>query len=199
MLLPNYPLTSATLSRWQRSRSFRPPRQRRSWGSPKQLCAHVYSARATFSGGSWQRFWRDIMPEKHDRERHAQADYLLDRVLARYAGEPLAGLENRTLRRLRAQQAAAAQGFLSWRSVVPYIAAAAAAGATVSVSLAIGIHIGQHRANVAWQQRIANSSTSNAVGRAGAVNVPPTSAVTAANTGSRIRRAHTGAAAVEPS
>jgi hypothetical protein len=139
------------------------------------------------------------MPEKHDRERHAQADYLLDRVLARYAGEPLAGLENRTLRRLRAQQAAAVQRFFSWRSLVPYIAAAAAAGATVSVSLAIGIHIGQHRANVAWQQRIANCSPSNAVGRAGAVNVPPTSAVTAANTGSRIRRAHTGAAAVEPS
>jgi hypothetical protein len=36
------------------------------------------------------------MTEKHDRERHAQADHLLDRVLAHYAGEPLAGLENRT-------------------------------------------------------------------------------------------------------
>jgi len=139
------------------------------------------------------------MPEKHDRERHAQADYLLDRVLARYAGEPLAGLENRTLRRLRAQQAAAVQRFFSWRSLVPYIAAAAAAGATVSVSLAIGIHIGQHRANVAWQQRISNSSASNAVGQADAVNVPPTSAVTAANTSPQIRRAHSGTAAVQPS
>jgi hypothetical protein len=139
------------------------------------------------------------MPEKHDSERHAQADHLLDRVLARYAGEPLAGLENRTLSRIRAQQEAAAQGFFSWRSLVPYIAAVAAAGATVAASLAIGIHIGQHRANVAWQQRIANSSASNAVGKSGAVNVLPTSAVTAANTSPRIRRAHRGAAAVQSS
>src|SRR4029077_6199423 len=187
MLSPNYPLTSATLSRWQRSRSFRPPRRRRCWGSPKQLCAHACSARATFFGRSWQRFWRDIMPEKHDSERHAQADHLLDRVLARYAGEPLAGLENRTLSRVRAQQEAAARRFFSWRSLVPYIAAVAAAGATVAASLAIGIHIGQHRANVAWQQRIANSSASNAVGQAGAVNVLPTSAVTPANASPRIR------------
>ena len=139
------------------------------------------------------------MTEKHDRERHAQADHLLDRVLAHYAGEPLAGLENRTLNRLRAQQEAAAQRIFSWRSLLPYIAAVVAAGVTLAASLAIGIHIGQHRANVAWQQRISNSSASNAVGQADAVNVPPTSAVTAANTSPQIRRAHSGTAAVRPS
>jgi hypothetical protein len=133
------------------------------------------------------------MSEQRNSERFSQADYLLDCVLARYTSEPLAGLENRSLIRLRAQQGVVAQKFFRWRACVADTAAVAGVCAALAASLAIGIQIGQHRANLVWQKRLADSSASSATKRP---NVPLTAA---ANTSPRIRRVNAGAAAVRPS
>src|SRR5436853_7437714 len=99
------------------------------------------------------------MPEKHELEKNAGE--LLDRTLARFAGEPLSGLESRTLARLRvaqAQQEAAANRFFNRARWMRWLAAATAGAAAVAVSLVVGIQIGQHRADAVWQQRVANTS-----------------------------------------
>src|SRR5215469_6415005 len=112
------------------------------------------------------------MPEKYELNR--KAEELLDRALARYAGEPLVGLENRTLARLRKAEEVTAARFFSKARWTRRLAALTAAAAAVAASLVIGIQIGQHRADLVWQQRVANGGW-NAVKPAGTVtvNVPP--------------------------
>src|SRR5215472_5415119 len=120
------------------------------------------------------------MPEKYELSR--KAEELLDRALARYAGEPLVGLENRTLARLRKAEEVTAARFFSKARWTRRLAALTAATAAVAASLVIGIQIGQHRADIVWQQRVANSGW-NAVKPAGTVtvNVPTASVVTMAS------------------
>lgn len=110
------------------------------------------------------------MPEKHELNR--QADELLERALARYAGEPLSGLENRTLARLRAHEEAAARSFFSRTRWTRRLAAVATAAAAAAASLLVGMQIGQHRADAIWQQRVANGVW-NAVKPAGTATVLP--------------------------
>lgn len=116
------------------------------------------------------------MPEKHELEQ--KAGELLDRTLARYAGEPLTGLESRTLARLRveqAQQEAAAARFFDRARWMRWLAAATVGTAAVAASLVIGIQIGQHRSDAVWQQRVANSaSVWNSVPAAGKATVTTT-------------------------
>jgi hypothetical protein len=125
------------------------------------------------------------MHEKHDSTDGGlrDADAVLDRVLANYAGEPLAGMEERALARVRArQQSAQARGFFraKWMKRIGAFAAATAAAAA---SLVIGVQIGQHRSDEIWQQRIASNATAwNSVKPAAIVNVPQAAAPTAART-----------------
>jgi hypothetical protein len=118
------------------------------------------------------------MPEKHELDQ--KAEELLDRALARYAGEPLAGLENRTLARLRAAEETAATRFFSKAKWTRRVAAMTAAAAAVAASLVIGIQIGQHRADAVWQQRVANGVW-NSVRPTGTVMVPPAPVVARAS------------------
>jgi negative regulator of sigma E activity len=94
------------------------------------------------------------MSEQQDRERLVQADRLLDRALARYAGEPLAGFERRMVRRLRWQQHVFAPALLSWRRIIRATAIAASLAVTAAASLSIGVYLGQKRANSMWQQGV---------------------------------------------
>jgi hypothetical protein len=116
------------------------------------------------------------MPEKYELNR--KAEELLDRALARYAGEPLVGLENRTLARLRKAEEVTVARFFSKARWTRRLAALTAATVAVAASLVIGIQIGQHRADLVWQQRVANGGW-NAVRPVGTVtvNVPPAPAV----------------------
>ncbi|HZU21515.1 MAG TPA: hypothetical protein VE998_01710 [Terriglobales bacterium] len=110
------------------------------------------------------------MPEKHEIDQ--QAAELLERALGRYAGEPLAGLEKRTLARLRSEQETMAARFFNRARLRRWIAVATAGAATVAASLVIGIQVGQHRADAVWQQRLANASGIwNSVGPAGKVAI----------------------------
>jgi hypothetical protein len=111
------------------------------------------------------------MPEKHEVE--TKAGELLDRTLARYAGEPLTGLESRTMARLRVEQEAAASRFFKRARLLRWLGAATAGTAAVAASLIVGIQIGQHRADAVWQQRVANATAWNSVKPAGTVTVPP--------------------------
>src|SRR5215472_17528592 len=127
------------------------------------------------------------MPEKHELNR--KAEELLDRALARYAGEPLAGLENRTLARLRSAEEATAARFFSKAKWMRRLAALTAATVTVAASLVIGVQIGQHRADAVWQQRVANGVW-NSVKPAGVVNVPSTPVVPMVQASRRNSRRH---------
>lgn len=120
------------------------------------------------------------MAEKHDINQ--QADELLDRALSRYAGEPLAGLEGRTLARVgarvgarvRAREEAAAADFFSRTKWTRTLAVLSASAAAVAASLVIGIQVGQHRENAMWQARVANATgVWNSVKAPGTVNVNP--------------------------
>ena len=114
------------------------------------------------------------MPEKHELEK--KAGELLDHALARYAGEPLSGMEGRTLARLRverAQQEAAASRFFNRARWMRWLAATTAGAVAVAASLVIGIQIGQHRSDAIWQQRVANTTAWNSVPAVGKATVAP--------------------------
>lgn len=118
------------------------------------------------------------MPEKHELDK--KAGELLDRTLARYAGEPLSGLESRTLARLRIEQEAAAARFFNRARWMRWLAAATTGAAAVAASLVIGIQIGQHRSDAIWQQRVANTTAWNSIPAVGKVTVTAAPAVAAA-------------------
>ncbi|MBV8205371.1 MAG: hypothetical protein JO041_01155 [Acidobacteria bacterium] len=94
------------------------------------------------------------MPEPNDLDR--KAEELLDRALANYPGEPLAGLENRTLTRLRMQQQENGRAWLARAGWATRIAAATAAVAALAMAVLVGVQIGERRADAVWQQRTAN-------------------------------------------
>lgn len=100
-----------------------------------------------------------------------KADELLDRALPRYSGEPLTGLEERVLARVRCEQEAAAARFFNRAKWMRRIAGLAAAAATATAALFIGVHIGQQRSDAIWQQRI--TSANNSVKPVGSVSVTP--------------------------
>ena len=98
------------------------------------------------------------MSEQQDRERLEQADRLLDRALKRYVNEPVTGFERRMVRRLRMQQHASAPALLRWRRIVQGTAMAAFLAVIIAISLAIGMYVGQKRANAIWQHRLGASN-----------------------------------------
>jgi hypothetical protein len=100
------------------------------------------------------------MSDQQDLERMAQAERLLDRALAHYSREPLAGFESRMVNRLRLE----VETSMPWRrervaqaaALVTLLAIAAAA------SLFIGLYLGQRRANAVWEKRL-NELTANSL------------------------------------
>jgi hypothetical protein len=104
------------------------------------------------------------MSEPFDQERWAKADTELDRALASYAGEPLGGFGRRAIEGVRLRQAGGSM--FSGRQLLPGLAAAATIAATVAAALLFGIHIGEQRADSAWQQRMAKLAISTATTQA---------------------------------
>ena len=88
---------------------------------------------------------------------------VLDNVLARYAGEPLTGFEERIVRRVRQRQLVQPNR-LGWpRWTMNPIAAIASVAAIAAVSAAIGVRIGEQHANTIWQRRTDEMKMSAAV------------------------------------
>ena len=93
------------------------------------------------------------MSDQQDLERMVQAERLLDRALAHYSREPLAGFERRMVNRLQLEAGASAT---LWRRkrVAQAAALVTLFAITAAASLFIGLYLGQRRANVVWQHRL---------------------------------------------
>ena len=91
------------------------------------------------------------MSDQNESKR-PDAGEVLDKVLARYAGEPLIGFEERIVRRVRQRQLAAPNRF-GWLRTMNPVAALASVVAIAALSVTIGVRIGEQRANAIWQRR----------------------------------------------
>jgi hypothetical protein len=93
------------------------------------------------------------MSDQQDLERMVQAERLLDRALAHYSREPIAGFERRMVNRLQLEAGASAT---LWRRkrVAQAAALVTLFAITAAASLFIGLYLGQRQANVVWQHRL---------------------------------------------
>src|SRR5580704_496537 len=110
-------------------------------------CVRVCSGRASSFANNSRTSWRNTTSDQQDLERMVQAERLLDRALAHYSREPIAGFERRMVNRLQLEAGASAT---LWRRkrVAQAAALVTLFAITAAASLFIGLYLGQRQANV---------------------------------------------------